>query len=433
MTRIPALLGVLLLAASPAAAQPLTPQSFTPGAVEEAQRAAQAERAAAEAAARAAATAAAEERRLAERRVEAARRAQAADQRKGEAEEGLAAARTAADAARAEGRARAEALAPMLPLMLRLGLWPAESLLAVPGPPEDRLRGLLVLQSLSRQLATEAASLRAAEAEAARRAAQAAERAAALREAEAQARAASAALDAELKAARDRRAGAEDAEEEAARRAAATAARATNLETALARLRQEQAREAAEARAREAAEARARAAAEARERAAAAQSRAEAAARARDAAELRAREAAEARSRGAEAEMATARTPDPPSRASGGRAMPVLGRITRAFGAVGEGGPSRGLTLQAATGARVVSPCGGRAVFAAPFRSFGQLLIVDCGDGYHVVLAGLDRLDAAPGQRLLAGEPVGQLGEAALYLELRRNGRPIDPRGWFPG
>ena len=131
--------------------------------------------------------------------------------------------------------------------------------------------------------------------------------------------------------------------------------------------------------------------------------------------------------------MAATRTPDPPPHACGGRAMPVLDRDTRELGTAGAGGPSRGLTLQAASGARVVSPCGGRAVFAAPFRSFGQLLIVDCGDGYHVVLAGLDRLDAAPGQRLLAGEPVGQLGEAALYLELRRNGQPIDPRGWFPG
>ncbi len=405
MTRIPAPLAALLLglALPPAGAQPLTPQLLTPGAVQEAQRAARAEREAVEAAARAAQSAAAEERRLAERRVEAARRAQSADQRKDEAEESLAAARTAAEAARAEGRARAEALAPMLPLMLRLGLWPAESLLAVPGPPEDRLRGLLVLQGLSRQLATEAAAFRATEAEAARRAADAAERAAALREAQAQARAASAALDAELKAARDRRAGAQDAEEEAARRAASTAARASSLESALARLRQEQAREAAEARARDAAEARERAT------------------------------AAQARSRRAEAEMATARTPDPPPRASGGRAKPVLGRVTREFGAAGEGGPARGLTLQAAAGARVVSPCGGRAVFAAPFRSFGQLLIVDCGDGYHVVLAGLDRLDAVPGQRLLAGEPIGQLGEAALYLELRRNGQPVDPRGWFSG
>ncbi|WP_431272512.1 murein hydrolase activator EnvC family protein [Dankookia sp. P2] len=85
----------------------------------------------------------------------------------------------------------------------------------------------------------------------------------------------------------------------------------------------------------------------------------------------------------------------------------------------------------------MVSPCGGKVVFGSSFRSYGLLLIVDCGDGYHFVLAGLDRLDASPGQRVLAEEPVGQLGaaekggRAPLYLELRRNGQPVDPRDWF--
>jgi septal ring factor EnvC (AmiA/AmiB activator) len=68
------------------------------------------------------------------------------------------------------------------------------------------------------------------------------------------------------------------------------------------------------------------------------------------------------------------------------------------------------------------------------------LLIVDCGDGYHFVLAGLERLDAEAGSRLLAGEPVGVLGSGdsgegggrpSLYVELRRNGQPVDPKGWF--
>ena len=99
------------------------------------------------------------------------------------------------------------------------------------------------------------------------------------------------------------------------------------------------------------------------------------------------------------------------------------------------------MTLAALPGARVVSPCGGKVVFGSSFRSYGLLLIVDCGDGYHFVLAGLDRLDASPGQRVLAGEPVGQLGgadrlarEAAGFRstsELRRNGQPVDPRNWF--
>ncbi|MGZ7301698.1 murein hydrolase activator EnvC family protein, partial [Streptococcus pyogenes] len=92
-----------------------------------------------------------------------------------------------------------------------------------------------------------------------------------------------------------------------------------------------------------------------------------------------------------------------------GRAVPVAGQVSREFGAAGEGGRARGLTFEAPAGSRVVSPCGGRIAFAAPFRSYGRLLIVDCGEGYHFVLGGLERIDASPGQKVLAGEPVGSL------------------------
>ncbi|MBR0668254.1 peptidoglycan DD-metalloendopeptidase family protein [Roseomonas hellenica] len=117
--------------------------------------------------------------------------------------------------------------------------------------------------------------------------------------------------------------------------------------------------------------------------------------------------------------------------------MPVAGRIARDFGDATDAGPARGVTISAPPGARVVSPCAGRAVFSGPFRSYGQLLIVDCGEGNHVVLAGFDRLDAATGARLLPGEPVGVMGDGgpagrpSLYLELRRNGHPADPRPWL--
>ncbi|GGC37166.1 hypothetical protein GCM10011504_14400 [Siccirubricoccus deserti] len=369
----------------------------TPAALEQAQRAARAQREAAEAAAEASRAAAAAERRLAERRVEAARQLQAAERHLADIEQRSRTAAEAATAARGAARAQAEALAPMLPTMLRLALWPAESLLAVPAPAEDALRGLLVLQGLSRSMTEEAATLRAAEAEAGRRAAAAAAQAAALREAETAARLATLVLEADLKEARERRAQAEDAEEAAARRAATAAARATSLEGALARLRREEAR-------------------------------------------VRAAAAARARTEAARRQDASAPSREPAQPAPrGGRAMPVAGQVVRDFGSAGEGGPARGITLAAPAGARVVSPCAGRTAFAAAFRSYGLLLIVDCGDGYHFVLAGLDRLDTAPGQRLLAGEPVGQLGAAApdgrgrasLYLELRRGGRPVDPRSWL--
>ncbi|WP_198373552.1 murein hydrolase activator EnvC family protein, partial [Roseomonas rosulenta] len=117
---------------------------------------------------------------------------------------------------------------------------------------------------------------------------------------------------------------------------------------------------------------------------------------------------------------------------------PVAGRVIRAYGDPAEAGPARGQTMQAAAGARVVSPCQGRAAFSGPFRSYGLLLIVECADGHHVVLAGLGRIDAATGARLLAGEPVGIVGDGEggrgrLYLELRRGGQAVDPRAWLGG
>jgi septal ring factor EnvC (AmiA/AmiB activator) len=114
----------------------------------------------------------------------------------------------------------------------------------------------------------------------------------------------------------------------------------------------------------------------------------------------------------------------------------VAGTVVRAFGEATDAGPATGLSYQAAPAARVVSPCGGRVVFAGPFRSFGLLMIVDCGAGYHFVLAGFDHLDAQVGQAVQAGEPVGVMPDwdpraaasrPSLYLELRKDGQPVNP------
>lgn len=403
-------LAALLVVPRPAAAQPPTA-----AATREAERAAEAARAGAEAAARAARAAAAEEQRLAERRVALAQEAQRAEQRVAEAEVRAGAASQAAAAARAEAETLAAALAPMLPVVRRLSLWPAESLLAVPAPPEEALRGLLVLQGVSRSIAAQAAALREAAARARRRAEEAEADRREVAAAEAKAAAAAGTLDAALQEARRHREAAADAAADAARRAAEEAARATTLRDALARLEREQAR-------REAEEARARARRDAEE----------ARARAR-------REPEEPRPAARQATAATRPEHSPAERpsATGARAAPVPGQVVRGFGATGEDGqPSRGVTWRAQPGARVVSPCGGRVAYAAPFRSYGQLVILDCGDQQHFVLAGLGRLDVAAGQRILAGEPVGQLaagGQASLYGELRRRGQPVDPGPWLAG
>jgi murein hydrolase activator len=83
-------------------------------------------------------------------------------------------------------------------------------------------------------------------------------------------------------------------------------------------------------------------------------------------------------------------------------------------------------------------------VYAGEFRSYGQLLIINAGDGYHILLAGMSQIDVQPGQFVLAAEPVGtmsgtpktspsaaQTNAPVLYVEFRKDGRPIDPDPWW--
>ncbi len=370
------------LLAAPALAQTATQQQLR-----DAQARAAAEREASEAAAMRARALALEERRLAERRVAIARRVQQAEARLAEVDEQARTAGLAALYARNQVNQRAVALAPLVPVMRRLTLWPAESLLAVPTSAEDAVRGLQLLQVLSRKVAEDIMALRLAEQNAERQGAAAAQQAQDLAAAQGVAQRLSQQLEEEMVEARQLQSGANAAEIEAGRRGQEAAARAGTLEAALAQLE--------------------------RERLLAAR-----------------RTQQEAMTRRLEA-------PPLPALPRGGRALPVAGTVLREFGAAGEGGAAKGTTFQAPAGARVVSPCGGRVSFSGPFRSYGNLLIVDCGDAHHFVLAGLDRLDVAPGQRVLAGEPVGVLaaGEgrsrATFYLELRHHGQPVDARPWF--
>lgn len=96
-----------------------------------------------------------------------------------------------------------------------------------------------------------------------------------------------------------------------------------------------------------------------------------------------------------------------------------------------------GMRLQTRGGAIVTSPHDAIVRFAGPFRSYEGLLILDFGDGYHLLVAGLSGIDVVVGQWLLAGEPVGRMpggltgATAELYLELRRDGSVIDPAPWL--
>lgn len=132
--------------------------------------------------------------------------------------------------------------------------------------------------------------------------------------------------------------------------------------------------------------------------------------------------------------------------ARGTLALPVNGRMIRRFGeGDAAGGPGQGMSLATAPGAQVTTPCDGWVVYSGPFRSYGQLLILNAGGGYHVLLAGMERISVSIGQFVLTGEPVATMGttpriasilaaapsKPVLYIEFRKDGTPIDPGPWW--
>jgi septal ring factor EnvC (AmiA/AmiB activator) len=117
--------------------------------------------------------------------------------------------------------------------------------------------------------------------------------------------------------------------------------------------------------------------------------------------------------------------------------LPAVGRIVSRYGQLAKSGLKRkGITFKTAAGAQVVAPYEGRIVYAGKFRGYGELLIIEHGEGYHSLLSGLDRIDSAMGQWVVAGEPVGIMGRPGrkkplLYVEFRLNGQPINPLPWL--
>ena len=123
--------------------------------------------------------------------------------------------------------------------------------------------------------------------------------------------------------------------------------------------------------------------------------------------------------------------------------LPVNGVKIRNFGDPDSmGGAEKGLAITARAGAQVTSPCDGLVVYAGSFRSYGQVLILNAGGGYHVLLMGMERISVDPGQFVLTGEPVAAMGsggqiaaaratvtpsQPVLYIEFRKDGTPIDP------
>ena len=128
--------------------------------------------------------------------------------------------------------------------------------------------------------------------------------------------------------------------------------------------------------------------------------------------------------------------------------LPVAGAILKTFGSAdtfggdGKGGVDR--LARRRDGVLAGRRLGG--VSPDRYRSYGQLLIINAGGGYYMVLAGMDRINVSVGQFVLAGEPVAVMGDGSartaaaaaigatqpvLYIELRKDGTAIDPGPWW--
>jgi septal ring factor EnvC (AmiA/AmiB activator) len=110
--------------------------------------------------------------------------------------------------------------------------------------------------------------------------------------------------------------------------------------------------------------------------------------------------------------------------------FPAQGQIIRRFGEPdGLGRETQGLMIATRAGAQVTTPADGKVEFAGPFRSYGEVVILNPGGGYRVLLAGMDKVTADVGEFLRAGEPVGEMGSGpasvTLFGEVVQDGRPV--------
>ena len=127
--------------------------------------------------------------------------------------------------------------------------------------------------------------------------------------------------------------------------------------------------------------------------------------------------------------------------------QPVNGTLVNGFNKRDTiGGVTKGISIATRANAIVSAPSDGWISYAGPFRTYGQLLILNVGGGYYILLAGMDRISVSLGQFVLAGEPVATMGDPqkdtsgqpssdkrvpTLYIEFRKDGTPIDPTPWW--
>ncbi len=126
------------------------------------------------------------------------------------------------------------------------------------------------------------------------------------------------------------------------------------------------------------------------------------------------------------------------ARLRGRLAWPVAGRLVASFGQTRAGGVKwDGVLLAGTQGTPVRAVYHGRVVYADWLSGLGLLTIIDHGDGYLSLYGHNERLYKDVGERVTAGDTIATLGDSGgrprpeLYFEIRKAGKPVDPRPWF--
>ncbi|MCH2547519.1 MAG: peptidoglycan DD-metalloendopeptidase family protein [Alphaproteobacteria bacterium] len=124
------------------------------------------------------------------------------------------------------------------------------------------------------------------------------------------------------------------------------------------------------------------------------------------------------------------------TQAKGRISLPAEGKIFTSYGdATKDGDASRGISLRTREGAKVTAPYAGEIVYTGTFLDYGNMVIIRHEGGYHSLLAGMDVVRAKFGQQVIKNEPIGEMGrnneKTALYMEIRKDNRPIDPMPWL--
>jgi septal ring factor EnvC (AmiA/AmiB activator) len=126
------------------------------------------------------------------------------------------------------------------------------------------------------------------------------------------------------------------------------------------------------------------------------------------------------------------------TRLRGKLAWPVSGHLLARFGDARAGGVHwDGVLVATERGAPVKAVCEGRVIYADWLPGLGLLAIVDHGDGYLSLYGHNERLYKAAGEHVAAGDTLAAAGDSGgsprpeLYFEIRKSGKPVDPRPWF--